>query len=169
MEWRPAGWSVGPSVNLPLHHKVQKFSSRTGSSGWSQKKGHKMVVVVVRYYYHYCCYYCYYYYNSVRITHSNGGHSGTGSNLFLMPFLTFSTICSLAEPQYGSAASVTISHSTTPYDLRHIKPTYLSRVTKQHLDKDVSQFMLVYNRIFNIITVKIIGLRSWSMNTSEYQ
>ena len=39
--------SVSASVNLPLHHKVQKFSSGTGSPGWSQKKGHKMVVVVV--------------------------------------------------------------------------------------------------------------------------
>ena len=33
------------SVNLPLHHKVQKFSSGTGSPWWSQKKGHKTVVV----------------------------------------------------------------------------------------------------------------------------
>ena len=45
MEWRPAGWSVSASVNLPLHHKVQKFSSGTGSPGWSRKKGHKTVVV----------------------------------------------------------------------------------------------------------------------------
>jgi len=35
------------SVNLPLHHKVQKFSSGTGSPGWSWKEGHKTVVVVV--------------------------------------------------------------------------------------------------------------------------
>jgi len=28
-----------------LHHKVQKFSSGTGSPGWSRKKGRKMVVV----------------------------------------------------------------------------------------------------------------------------
>jgi len=34
------------SVNLPLHHKVQKFSSGTGSPGWSRKKYHKTVVVV---------------------------------------------------------------------------------------------------------------------------
>jgi len=48
MEWHPAGWSVlSASVNLPLHHKVQKFSSGTGSPRWSQKKGRKMVVVVV--------------------------------------------------------------------------------------------------------------------------
>ena len=47
MEWRPAGWSVSASVNLPLYHKVQKFSSGTGLPGWSRKKGHKMVVVVV--------------------------------------------------------------------------------------------------------------------------
>jgi len=49
-------WMVGvsASVNLPLHHKVQKFSSSTGSLGWSWKKGCKMVVVVV------VCYcYCY--------------------------------------------------------------------------------------------------------------
>jgi len=38
---------VSASVNLPLHHKVQKFSSRTGSPGWSRKKGRKTVVVVV--------------------------------------------------------------------------------------------------------------------------
>jgi len=37
--------SVSASVDLPLHHKVQKFSSGTGSPGWSWKKGHKMVVV----------------------------------------------------------------------------------------------------------------------------
>jgi len=38
---------VSASVNLPVHHKVQKFSSGTGSPGWSWKKDHKMVVVVV--------------------------------------------------------------------------------------------------------------------------
>jgi len=36
--------SVSACVNLPLHHKVQKFSG-TGSPGWSQKKGRKTVVV----------------------------------------------------------------------------------------------------------------------------
>jgi len=35
---------VSASVNLSLHHKVQKFSSGTSSPGWSQKKGRKMVV-----------------------------------------------------------------------------------------------------------------------------
>jgi len=39
--------SVSACVNLPLHHKVQKFSSGTGSPGWSRKKGHKTVVMVV--------------------------------------------------------------------------------------------------------------------------
>jgi len=39
--------SVSASVNLPLHYKVQKFSSGTGSPGWSRKNGHNMVVVVV--------------------------------------------------------------------------------------------------------------------------
>jgi len=38
---------VSASVNLPFHHKVQKFSSGTASPGWSRKKGHKMVVLVV--------------------------------------------------------------------------------------------------------------------------
>ena len=38
---------MSASVNLPLHHKVQKFSSGTGSPGWSRKKGRKVVVVVV--------------------------------------------------------------------------------------------------------------------------
>ena len=36
---------VSASVNLPLHHKVQKFSAGTGSPGWSQKKGRKTGVV----------------------------------------------------------------------------------------------------------------------------
>ena len=39
--------SVSGSVNLSLHHKVQKFSSGTGSHGWSLKNGRKTVVVVV--------------------------------------------------------------------------------------------------------------------------
>ena len=39
---------VSASVNLPLHHKVQKFSSGTGSPGWFRKKGRKTVVVVGR-------------------------------------------------------------------------------------------------------------------------
>jgi len=38
---------VSASVNLPLHHEVQKFSSGTGSPEWSQKKGRKTVVIVV--------------------------------------------------------------------------------------------------------------------------
>jgi len=38
---------VSACVNLPLHHKVQKFSSGSGSPGWSGKKGCKTVVVVV--------------------------------------------------------------------------------------------------------------------------
>jgi len=37
---------VSAFVNLPLHHKVQKFSSGTSSPRWSRKKGCKMVVVV---------------------------------------------------------------------------------------------------------------------------
>jgi len=36
---------VSASVNLPLHHKLQKFYSGTGSPGLSWKKGCKMVVV----------------------------------------------------------------------------------------------------------------------------
>ena len=36
-------WMVGVfvSVNLPLHHKVQKFSSGTGAPGWSRKRAVK--------------------------------------------------------------------------------------------------------------------------------
>ena len=33
--------SVSASVNLPLHHKVQRFSSGTGSPGWSRKRAIK--------------------------------------------------------------------------------------------------------------------------------
>ena len=36
---------VSASVNLPLYHKVEKFSSGTGLPGWSPKKGGKTVVV----------------------------------------------------------------------------------------------------------------------------
>ena len=32
---------VAASVNLPLHHKVQKFSSGTSSPGWSRKRAVK--------------------------------------------------------------------------------------------------------------------------------
>jgi len=41
---------VSASVNLPLHRKVQKFSSGIISPGWSRKKGCKMVVVSLN-----CC------------------------------------------------------------------------------------------------------------------
>jgi len=40
---------VFASVNLPLHHKVQKFSSCTGSPGWSPKEGRKTVVDKMQY------------------------------------------------------------------------------------------------------------------------
>jgi len=42
-------WMVGVliSFNLPLHHKVQKFSPGTGSPGWSRKKGRKTFVMMV--------------------------------------------------------------------------------------------------------------------------
>jgi len=36
---------VSASVNLSLHHKDQKFSSLTGSPGWSRKKGRETVVM----------------------------------------------------------------------------------------------------------------------------
>ena len=39
--------SVSASVNLSLHHKVQKFCSGIGSPGWSRKTGRKTVVVCV--------------------------------------------------------------------------------------------------------------------------
>jgi len=35
------------SVNLPLYHKIQKFSSGTGSPGWSRKMVVVVLVVVV--------------------------------------------------------------------------------------------------------------------------
>jgi len=44
-----SGWSDAQPgsqyLHLPLHHKVQKFSSGTSSPGWSWKKGRKTVVV----------------------------------------------------------------------------------------------------------------------------
>jgi len=36
---------VSASVGLPLHHKVQKFSSGTSLPEWSRKKGCKMHMV----------------------------------------------------------------------------------------------------------------------------
>jgi len=47
---------VSASANLPLHHKVQKFSG-TGPPGWSRKKGCKMVVVLINYYDYWINYY----------------------------------------------------------------------------------------------------------------
>ena len=43
------GWMVSVSayVNLPLHHKVQKFSSGNGSPRWSQKRAVKRLCVWV--------------------------------------------------------------------------------------------------------------------------
>jgi len=41
---------VSASVNLPLHHKVQKFFSGTGSSGWSRKRAVKWLWWLLR-----CC------------------------------------------------------------------------------------------------------------------
>ena len=38
---------VSTSVNLPSHHKVQKFFSGTGSLGWSQKRAVKRLCVYV--------------------------------------------------------------------------------------------------------------------------
>jgi len=39
--------SVSASINLPLHHKVQKFSSGTGSPGWSRKKAVKRLWYII--------------------------------------------------------------------------------------------------------------------------
>jgi len=39
--------SVFAFVNLRLHHEVQKFSSGTGSSGWSRKRAVKRLCGVV--------------------------------------------------------------------------------------------------------------------------
>jgi len=38
---------VSASVNLPLHHKVQKFRSGTSSPERSRKNGRKMVVMLL--------------------------------------------------------------------------------------------------------------------------
>ena len=38
---------VFASVNLPLFYKVQKFSSGTGSPGWSRKRAVKQLCVCV--------------------------------------------------------------------------------------------------------------------------
>ena len=37
---------MSASVNSPFHQKVQRFSSGTGSPGWSRKKGRRTVVCV---------------------------------------------------------------------------------------------------------------------------
>ena len=38
---------VSASINLLLHHKVQKFCSGTGSPGWSREKAVKQLCVCV--------------------------------------------------------------------------------------------------------------------------
>ena len=45
MEWRPAGWSVCLPLLIFPCTITSKFSSGTGSPGWSRKKGRKTVVV----------------------------------------------------------------------------------------------------------------------------
>jgi len=45
MEWRPAIWLVCLPLLIFPWTTVQKFSSGTGSPGWSRKKGRKTVVV----------------------------------------------------------------------------------------------------------------------------
>jgi len=62
---------VSASVNLPLHHKVQKFSSGTGSPGWSQKKGHKTVVCVCM-----CVCVCVCIIITLSLLHESDGHVG---------------------------------------------------------------------------------------------
>jgi len=47
MEWCPAGLSLSASANLPLDHKVQKFSSGTGSPGGPEKRAEKWLCVCV--------------------------------------------------------------------------------------------------------------------------
>jgi len=44
--------SVSASVNFPLHHKVQKFSTGTVSPGWSRIKGHKTAVMWYQIYFY---------------------------------------------------------------------------------------------------------------------
>jgi len=51
---------VSASVNLPLHHKVQKFSSGTGSPVWSRKKGRKNSCGVLWHFKHFIQKYMYY-------------------------------------------------------------------------------------------------------------
>ena len=55
MEWHPSGWSV----NLPLHHKVQKFSSGTGYPGGPGKRAAKRLwcggVVVKKFWLAFVC------------------------------------------------------------------------------------------------------------------
>jgi len=47
--WLVRTVGVSASVNLPLHHKVQKFSSVTDSPGWSRKNGRETVVAACGY------------------------------------------------------------------------------------------------------------------------
>ena len=53
---------VSASVNLPLHHKVQKFSPGAGSPGWSRKTVVVVVVAVVAAAAFVCCYHCYHFF-----------------------------------------------------------------------------------------------------------
>jgi len=47
---RGQGWRWALVVRMEWRHKVQKFSSGTGSPGWSWKKGRETVVVVHLYF-----------------------------------------------------------------------------------------------------------------------
>ena len=83
---------VSASVNLPLHHKVQKFSSGTGSPGWSQKKGRKMVVVWCRLCYVYflvkdACFFCCIWFSLVLWCDRVTVHNNLNEPLDPFPFL----------------------------------------------------------------------------------
>jgi len=96
MEWRPAGWSVSASVNVPWHHKVQKFSSGTSSPRWSRKKGCKMVVCV-------CLCVCRW------LSQSNAGQNWKSSDLIQDMQPSSIQICGLGSGQLIGYLSI-ISH-----------------------------------------------------------
>jgi len=155
---------VSAFVNLPLHHKVQKFSSGTGSPRWSWKKVVVVVVCVVVYRVFLAVINC-----MVRIfivnivccvvqvasSAESCGHSSSSPFPAVDEFVT-SVVRSLGNKEAGaiwrwayfSAGQLLV------YDIVHNR--WCANVQREHRS----------NNIMLVVTLPLIGVRSIAMSMS---
>jgi len=106
--------SVSASVNLPLHHKVLKFSSGTGSPGWSRKKGRKTVVWV-----------CVCHYTIVYSTHQQPSVTVSSSNYFEILTLAQTQLIRIHCLQQQHASVIICTRNTWHIIRLHCGTTYI--------------------------------------------